>query len=417
MKKSIVYILLLLVGICSLPTPCKAIPAFARKYGFNCNMCHTAFTRLNDFGQRYRENGYQIPGQEGGEKSVFDTPIPLAMRMTAGASYYNSPLGTTSGFNVYGLDVLAAGVFHKNISFLLIYTPRIDEPSADYTGTSPAQPGGMESVSLIFSNIIQDALNLRIGRFEPAYHALSSKRKFAIFEPYEVYTFATPNNSFVFDDNQIGIEATGRFAFGLKYGLGAINGTGGLPDNNANKDFYLKLSQTIGKGDGQTTGQRIGAFGSIGYQPMHVGDSTNIISPTGETNGTDNKQYYRAGIDGSFNWEMLNLGAMVMKGNDDKAMNVLDSTQNYDYTGGLVELNYTGLIDNRIVATLMYNWVSPPSYDSDRQINAYSAVLRYYLGDWSAVNVAIHGEYTFRRTGKDNPIDEHLVSLALDFDF
>src|SRR5450759_2603304 len=50
----------------------NAIPAFARKYGFNCNMCHSGFTRLNDLGQRYRDNGYQIPGQEGKEKTVFD---------------------------------------------------------------------------------------------------------------------------------------------------------------------------------------------------------------------------------------------------------------------------------------------------------------------------------------------------------
>lgn len=416
MKRMMICILLLSGGIGLLPTSSKAIPAFARKYGFNCNMCHTAFTRLNDFGLRYRDNGYQIPGQEGGEKNVFESAPPIAMRTTTGISYYKSPLGSTSGFNVFGLDLLAAGVLHKNISFLLIYTPRIDEPSADYSGSSPAQPGAMESVSLIFSNIIQNALDLRIGRFEPSYHSLSSKRKFAMFEPYEVYTFSTPNNSFLFDDNQIGVEATGRFSSGLKYGLGAINGTGGLPDNNSSKDYYLKLSQTFGKGEGQTAGHRLGVFGYCGSQPTKIADST-FISPSGETNGAENKPYYRIGADGSLNWEMFNMGAMVMKGIDDQALNDLDSTQNYDYTGGLVELNWTGLMNNRVVATLVYNWVQPPSYDSERQINAYSAIVRYYLGDWSAVNVALHGEYTFRRTGKDDPVEEHLVHLALDFDF
>ncbi len=42
-----------------------AIPAFARKHGFNCHMCHVAFPKLNDFGQRFRDNGYQIPGLAG----------------------------------------------------------------------------------------------------------------------------------------------------------------------------------------------------------------------------------------------------------------------------------------------------------------------------------------------------------------
>ena len=61
-----------------------AIPAFARKHGFNCNMCHVAFPKLNDFGQRFRDNGYQIPMQEAHEKTVFETSIPLAVRTTAG---------------------------------------------------------------------------------------------------------------------------------------------------------------------------------------------------------------------------------------------------------------------------------------------------------------------------------------------
>ena len=35
----------------------SAVPVFARKYGFNCTMCHSDVPRLNDFGQRFRMNG------------------------------------------------------------------------------------------------------------------------------------------------------------------------------------------------------------------------------------------------------------------------------------------------------------------------------------------------------------------------
>ena len=62
---------------------------------------------------------------------------------------------TTGGFGLKGLDLLAAGVMHKNISVLVIYTPRIDEPFADYTGMDGSQPGALESASIIFSNIIR----------------------------------------------------------------------------------------------------------------------------------------------------------------------------------------------------------------------------------------------------------------------
>jgi hypothetical protein len=65
----------------------------------------------------------------------------------------------------------------------------------------------------------------------------------------------------------------------------------------------------------------------------------------------------------------------------------------------------------------MFNWIKPPSYNADREINAYSALLRYYLGDWSAVNIAMHLEYSHREIGKSNKLKEDLVALALDFAF
>ena len=44
----------------------EAIPAFARKYALNCTTCHTAPLQINTFGERFLENGYQLPGTEDG---------------------------------------------------------------------------------------------------------------------------------------------------------------------------------------------------------------------------------------------------------------------------------------------------------------------------------------------------------------
>jgi len=79
MKKFYSFLCIIFLIEFILPTDTLAIPAFARKYGFNCNMCHAGYTKLNDWGQRFRDNGYQIPGQEGTEKTVFDTPPPIAI--------------------------------------------------------------------------------------------------------------------------------------------------------------------------------------------------------------------------------------------------------------------------------------------------------------------------------------------------
>jgi hypothetical protein len=430
MKKICILMLVLIALPLVIPSPGQAIPAFARKYGFNCMMCHTAYPKLNDWGQRFRDNGYQLPGQEGKEKNVFDTPTPIALRTATGYNGYSAKpkdgesYQTTGGFGLMGLDLLAAGVLHKNVSVLVIYTPRIDEPFADYTGTSEAQPGGLESASIIFSNIVPKVLNLRVGRFEPAYHMFSSKRSYYLLGGYEVYDVSTRNNDFLFDDNQIGVEATGHFNMGFKYGLGAVNGTGAKPDNNKFKDMYLTLSQTIGAGDGQNAGQRIGAFVYYGKQPMIApmdtfGTMPPPVSPSGEYNGGNNKPYYRYGGSASFNWKTLNLEAMYVRGLDDKALNAIDETKNYEYDGGFVELDYAGLWNNRLVASALYNWVKPPEYDDESPtINAYSALVRYYLGDWTAVNVALHGEYTYRKwEAGETTVAENIYSMLVDFAF
>ena len=430
MKKIYITVLALIVLPLVFPATGRAIPAFARKYGFNCMMCHTAYPKLNDWGQRYRDNGYQLPGQEGKERSVFDSPTPIALRTSTGFNGYSvkatedAGWTTTGGFGLGGLDLLAAGVLHKNVSVLVIYTPRIDEPTADYAGGGESQPGALESASIIFSNVIPSALNFRIGRFEPAYHLFSSKRSYYLNTPYEVYEFPTRNNGFLFGDNQVGAEATGHFRMGFKYAAGVVNGTGARPDNNKFKDVYLALSQTIGAGDGQNAGQRIGAFIYYGRQPMiapldSLGTMPPPVSPSGEFDECSNETCYRYGGAASLNWRTFNLAAMYVRGLDGKILNALDDTKDYEYDGGLVQLDYAGLWNNRLVASALYNWVKPPEYDDESgTIAAYSGLVRYYLGDWSAVNVALHAEYTYRTVEEGgNTAKENIYSMLVDFGF
>jgi hypothetical protein len=422
MKNALTRILGAAFSLLILSQAAMAIPAFARKYGFNCNMCHVAFPKLNDFGQRFRDNGYQIPGQQGHEKTAFENAIPLAVRTTAGYSVYSFDGQTATGSHIFGLDLLSAGVLHKNISYFFVYTPRIDEPAADFTGpgngNNPAQLAAIESANVVFSNLVQDKLNLRVGRFEPGFQLLSSRRLYYVLQPFEIYNFSGTQNGFDFSTNQIGIEATGRFKPGLKYAIGYVNGSGANPDNNKHNDVYFALSKVFGKGEGQSAGQRVGVFSYFGQQPTDFTDT--IVSPVGDINGRENRSYYRAGGDFSLNWKTLNFQGMAFRGVDNRAFNSLDLTRDYAFWGGAVQLDWAALANNRLVASTMFNWVRPPGYDTDHKVDAYSVLLRYYLGSWSAVNVAIHGEYTHRLLGVDNSINsvkDDMFTMLLDFDF
>jgi len=401
------------------PDTGQAIPAFARKYGFNCNMCHTGFTKLNDFGQRVRDDGYQIPGQAGREPNTFQTAVPISMRTSTGLMASHDKKQSSASFVINGLDLLAAGVLHKNISFLMIYTPRIDEPAADYSGPgnadNPSQPGGFESANIVFSNLVPDLLNVRVGRFEPAYHPFSSKRSYYLLQAYEVYGFTTPGNEFVFDDNQLGIEASGHLKSGFKYAAGVVNGSGANPDINTAKDVYARISQTIGRGDGQSAGQRIGAFGYYGWQPtLKIGS---YVGAEGGTDGKRNVDFVRFGGDLSLNWRTFNLMGLIMYGVDNSAM-VPYRINNYEFAGGFARLDWAGLMNNRLVASALFNWINNPVYDPDRpDMKAGTLLLRYYLGDWTAVNIALHAEFTYREYNFDDPVDEREVALFIDFDF
>src|SRR5947209_6075098 len=64
------------------PADSFAIPAFARKYGLRCSACHVAWPILNDFGWRFKDNGYQLMNDR--DAPIWQNPSywPVAFRVT-----------------------------------------------------------------------------------------------------------------------------------------------------------------------------------------------------------------------------------------------------------------------------------------------------------------------------------------------
>src|SRR5215467_14743201 len=107
----------------SLSQQAEAIPAFARKYGLRCSACHEAWPMLNYFGQKFKDNGYQLMNDR--DSPVWHNPSywPVTFRMTpfwhlesSDKVSYDTPGGsaavkrvTFSGFDYGGLDILSAG--------------------------------------------------------------------------------------------------------------------------------------------------------------------------------------------------------------------------------------------------------------------------------------------------------------------
>ncbi len=59
-RRTLVGLLLAVFFVLASADSALAIPAFARKYGLRCSACHEAWPMLNYFGQKFKDNGYQL---------------------------------------------------------------------------------------------------------------------------------------------------------------------------------------------------------------------------------------------------------------------------------------------------------------------------------------------------------------------
>jgi len=383
------------------PSRAQAIPVFARKYGFDCTMCHVQFPKLNDFGQAYRDNGYRLMGKEAEEKDVFETPTPLALRTSVG--YNNDTFNDSGGedetvrqFQVNGLDILSGGLFSDRTGYFMIYVPEIKGSRGVV-----AQDGTVEMANVVTA--LRDAplpATLRVGRFEPAYVAFSVKRTLTV-APYEIYEFTGPEE-FALSDTQTGIELAVVLRDQVKVAGGWVNGSGAQTDSDSPRDFYLRASKAFGRGEGQVCGHRLGGFAYFG--------KGRVPGSTGSRSG-----FRRLGADLSLNFGQSNLMLQFLKGKDNAALNAFDPTQDYDFSGGFVEVNHS--LPRDILAFARWGRANTPSEQNQDRID-WSIGLRRY----PAKNQALHLEYFRRKIDHGaadgiSSLEERMWTARADFAF
>lgn len=315
-------------------TPASAIPAFARKYGLPCSACHEAWPKLNNFGQTFRDNGYQLGNDR--DAPIYHSPsyFPSTVRITP-QWHYESPGRTlidtiagdpssgaresklkTSGFDLSGFDLWTAGTLAKNISFLVL-------PSFDSTGAA-----SFEAAWVRFDNLLGSRwLNVKFGKHELDL-PISEKRSLTMSSEggeYLVYHFSPGNpllpvgagevNSFPgLGENQLGIEIAGHSHNSYtRYAFSVLSNTGGEPNlpSSSGYDFYGHFSQAfelprIGL-------QRMGVFAYRGEAPTFFLTSNGSPIPGA---GIGNRYFYRAGGYGIWYLGKFDVSTLYLRGRD-----------------------------------------------------------------------------------------------------
>jgi hypothetical protein len=306
-KHFLVAALVLVFLVLSGSQNANALPAFARKYGLRCSACHESWPMLNYFGQKFKDNGYQLMNDR--DAPIWQNPsywpvtfriLPIWHRVSTGKVAVDQGSGitriTTSGFDLSGLDFHTGGTLEKNFSFYVL-------PSSDNTGAFH-----FETVMARLDNLFGSPwLNLKLGKFELD-NLLSEKRVLTLTGNggiYQLYHFIPVGDGNIFGqmgDNQLGAEVMGhsnndrtRYSAAL---LSSTDGNVGLPYGNAYTGFFT-VSQAFDAG--KMGVDRIGAYAMIGEAPTYYLTQTasGITTPIGGS-GISNKSFHREGFVGQF---------------------------------------------------------------------------------------------------------------------
>jgi len=420
------------------PTPSRAFPAFARKYGLPCSACHEAWPMLNVFGQTFKDNGYQLMNDR--DSPIWQNPSywPVTFRITpnwhldsTNKVAVDQPDGTIeqnvtqNGFDTSGLDILSGGTLYQNISFLLV-------PSSDNTGAFH-----FESVNARLDNIGNSPwFNVKFGKFELD-NIISEKRILTISNNggfYVLYHFAPLGDDNFWGqigDNQFGVELMGhslndrtRYSVAL---LSANDGNVNLSSQNAYATF-ITASQAFNAGY-QGGVDRVGGYLFIGNGPTY-----NLTSYGTPITGVGNKPWNREGAFAVIYAKKLDFQLYYQHGWDSAYFGTSTpanvalppGAQAPSWNGAFVETHYVFnpqlIFIQRDEFVRMSQQALPTTPGNFGNVNAYTFAFRYYPFMFSRAGFAYHAEYSLLQQQGASPITNTQLStysafLGLDFDF
>ncbi|MGD0791433.1 MAG: hypothetical protein ABR920_06650 [Terriglobales bacterium] len=434
--------------------PASALPAFARKYGLRCSACHESWPMLNYFGQKFKDNGYQLMNDR--DAPIWQNPgywpvtfriVPIWHRVSQGKQAVDSGDGqverriTSSGFDLSGLDFHTGGTLEKNFSFYVL-------PSSDATASFH-----FETVMARLDNVVGSPwLNVKLGKFELD-NLLSEKRILTLTGNggiYQLYHFMPQGDGNVFGqmgDNQLGVEVMGhsyndrtRYSVAL---LSSNDGQVGLPYGSESYSTFITASQAFDAG--KLGVQRLGFYVMAGEAPTTW--LTNGGAPIAGS-GTGNKGYSREGFVGQFYFGQHVDATVVTQHGSDSAWfgqgygDFIDNptgfknntpgttlpagSRNPTWNGVLVEPHYVynpQLIFLARYETIRMSQQSTPGTRSDLgNITTYTVGYRYNPFMTSRAGFAWHNEFNIFHQDGTSPLTQTNVNtsellMGFDFDF
>ena len=352
--RQIVFVALLTIGVTfGLVNEASALPTFARKYRTSCPTCHNGFFKLNSFGEAFRQNGYLVPGRQGGK--ITDAVLVKEEPVSLGAEAWKEVFPNAVWPGAIPSSVPVSFYAHQRIFFdenkdpsvnfkfpheFKIFTGGVLGGAFSFWAEHDLQSSGLKRIFVRFNDVFskgawgkfgflpEDALNVRVGRLDVGtlLIPLNVRRTINKPAPY-IYEVGTGNTAWDYSDLQSGFEINGILGHRLQYVAGIVNGltgTGtpaGVEDNNDEKDLYYRVAYKFGglSPDGQLgagTEESLQETDNWAEKSFSLGQF-GYFGTTTVSAGVENP-FYRLGGDARIRLGRLDFYGGVVVGQDDR---------------------------------------------------------------------------------------------------
>ena len=240
------------------------IPAFARKYGFSCSVCHAPIPRLTEFGDTFAGNGFQISSKEE-PRDTIDTgdpllrlmkDVPLAIRFDGYAQA--NTLGDSDAVSndlsfPWGIKLLSGGPIANNISYYIYFFL-----------SERGEIAGLEDAYLQFTDIWSSGVSIMAGQFQVS-DPLFKRELRMTFEDYQLYRIRMGDaRADLTYDRGVMVPFSpwknGDWTLGVVNGQGLRDATEARQyDRDNSKNLFARYSHSLGP-------VRLGVFGLYGKE-------------------------------------------------------------------------------------------------------------------------------------------------------
>ncbi len=335
-------------------------PWFARRLVDNCNKCHVAFPKTNDYGQYVKTTGYELPeiSYEGLEESPirrFLRYFPLAARFEVDA-INSDPADVKGDLTFREIQIISGGsILNNKVSW---WFHKHVVQNNDYVSLFDGTPHEMwGQYNLKFSKNDVTRVSLRYGMSELPL-AFSPSKTMLSEIPYAIYNAALGANNFTLSTPEYGFAVFATKMGGDNYNqvkanaqLAVVNGKAEF--SNGFSNIFGRVSVPIGRAS-------LGTFAYFGSNdlPMAMEHHDDEMGEENEDSMDEmmmGNNFHRLGLDFTCSiTPNANLYALALYGRDSNPQAFAESRSGR-FFGGFAGLDY--FLNERLMLQFRYDGV------------------------------------------------------------